>query len=203
MNDDEIFAAIADERRTLADQVSTLTDEQWATPSLCAGWTCRDVLAHLVVPLVVSIPAFGWAMIKARGNFDRANLITTADVAKRHNDLPKILRDKANKRFTPPGYGPAAPLTDIVIHGLDIRRPLGLSAGFAPDIARVVLDFVTDKGGAPIVKRARVRWSATDLDWSHGDGPTVEGPAESLMLVLSGRDAGLPELRGDGVAHLG
>ena len=27
MNDDEIFAAIADERRTLADQVSTLTDE--------------------------------------------------------------------------------------------------------------------------------------------------------------------------------
>jgi Mycothiol maleylpyruvate isomerase N-terminal domain len=43
-----LLAAIADERRTLADMFDTFTDEQWATPSLCEGWTVRHVAAHLL-----------------------------------------------------------------------------------------------------------------------------------------------------------
>ena len=205
MNDDEIFTAIADERRRLADLASSFTDDQWATPSLCDGWTCRDVVAHLVVPLVVSIPAFGLAMLRARGNFDRANIAMTAKVAGSYSDLPKTLRDRADKRFTPPGQGPRAPLTDTLVHGLDIRRPLGIAADFEPDRVREVLDFLVDNAGKNIfgTTPTTVRWVATDLDWTGGDGPVVEGPAESLMLVLSGRVAGVADLSGDGVGRLG
>lgn len=37
----------AAERRDLADYLDTLTKEQWEQPSLCPGWTVRDVAGHL------------------------------------------------------------------------------------------------------------------------------------------------------------
>jgi len=40
---------IASERTGLADELERLTPEQWATPSLCTGWTVRDVAAHLTL----------------------------------------------------------------------------------------------------------------------------------------------------------
>lgn len=43
-----------------------------------------------------------------------------------------------------------------------------------------------------------VRWQATDLDWSHGGGPVVEGPVASLMLVLTGRGTALTDTTGPG-----
>ncbi|MEE2034839.1 maleylpyruvate isomerase family mycothiol-dependent enzyme [Rhodococcus chondri] len=49
MNDDEIWAAIDDERRRTADLLGQLSDDEWAQPSLCAGWTVRDVAAHLTL----------------------------------------------------------------------------------------------------------------------------------------------------------
>ncbi|AZG47173.1 hypothetical protein D7316_03781 [Gordonia insulae] len=204
VNDDRIFAAIADERRRLADVAGRFTDEQWATPSLCTGWTCRDVFAHLVVPLVVSIPRFGLAMVRARGNFDHANIAMAAKVARVHPDLPKTLRDNADKRFTPPGQGPRAPLTDVLVHGLDIRRPLGIAANLDPDRTRVVLDFLVGTASDGMFGKVptTVRWVATDVDWAAGDGPIVEGPTEALLLVLTGRSAGMDELAGDGAAQL-
>ena len=43
---------------------------------------------------------------------------------------------------------------------------------------------------------------ATDVDWRHGDGPEVAGPAEDLVLALAGRRVGLAALEGDGVDEL-
>lgn len=55
--------------------------------------------------------------------------------------------------------------------------------------------------GAP--KRLRgPRLPATDLDWSTGDGPTVEGPGEALLMAMAGRPATLPELSGPGTPTL-
>lgn len=49
---------------------------------------------------------------------------------------------------------------------------------------------------------AGLRLVATDVTWSAGDGPVVEGPAESLILAMSGRPAGLDDLTGKGMALL-
>ncbi|CAM5722980.1 hypothetical protein SVIOM342S_06010 [Streptomyces violaceorubidus] len=42
-----VWPLIRTERAALASDLADLTDEQWATPSLCAGLTVREVLAHL------------------------------------------------------------------------------------------------------------------------------------------------------------
>ncbi|OMC24976.1 hypothetical protein A5739_23445 [Mycobacterium colombiense] len=204
MDDGQVFAAIADERRALADFLDTLTDEQWAVPSLCQGWMVSDVAAHLVMPLITSKPRFVIEMAKARGNFDKANIALTARVVRSHfNHFAELLRGHADSRFTPPAIGPQAPLTDVVVHGQDIRRPLGQSRSFNVDRQRVVLDFlVTPTARRMFRSPSGIRWKAIDLDWSHGNGPQVEGPAEALMLTLSGRPAARADLSGEGTMRL-
>lgn len=202
----DLFADIADERRITADFLATLDDEQWATPSLCEGWTVHDVAAHLLMPLVTSSWAFAAAMLRHRMSFDRANTDLTATVAKRSNDeIISELREHAEDRFTPPGLGPAAPLTDLLIHGEDMRRPLRLSRDFEASRLIVALDFLTSGNRLGFVPPSRLtgfRFAATDLNWSFGEGVDVLGPAESLMLAIAGRPAALPDLIGEGVDEL-
>lgn len=127
LDDDAVFAEIAAERRLVADTLTTLTTDQWQTQSLCSAWTVRDVAAHLLMPLVTPLWKFGLTMVKARGNFDKANQDLTRRVCTEHGSrLPELLAANADSRFTPPGKSPLAPLTDVLVHGEDIRRPLNL-----------------------------------------------------------------------------
>ena len=41
---DDIWPIVHHERAALAADLASLTEPQWTTPSLCAGWTVRDVL---------------------------------------------------------------------------------------------------------------------------------------------------------------
>ena len=49
MNDDQLWGAIDRQRVRVADLLEGLTEEQWRQPSLCDGWTVRDVGAHLTL----------------------------------------------------------------------------------------------------------------------------------------------------------
>ena len=49
---------------------------------------------------------------------------------------------------------------------------------------------------------ADLRFEATDIDWSGGDGAVVTGPAEALLMAISGRPAALEDLSGDGLEEL-
>ncbi|TFV49515.1 maleylpyruvate isomerase family mycothiol-dependent enzyme [Blastococcus sp. TF02A_35] len=202
----DVFAEIADERRSVAALVSGLTDEQLATQSLCSAWTVHDVLAHLVVPLEVGIPRFALAMLVERGNFDRANVRLTRRQARRSSDeLAEVLRRKAGSRFTPPGAGPEAPLTDLLVHGLDIRWPLGLPRVVPGERLRTALTHLTSGAAGGVVAAGTpdgLRFVAEDVGWAHGSGPTVSGRAEAVLLAVSGRVAALEQLAGDGVPVL-
>lgn len=48
------FSMAASERRRLADDLDGISETQWTTASLCAGWQVRDVVAHLVAHRDVS-----------------------------------------------------------------------------------------------------------------------------------------------------
>jgi DNA-binding PadR family transcriptional regulator len=48
MSTSECWALVAGQRRDLADAVADLPLSAWDTPSLCAGWRVRDVVAHVV-----------------------------------------------------------------------------------------------------------------------------------------------------------
>jgi uncharacterized protein (TIGR03083 family) len=104
--------------------------------------------------------------------------------------------------------GPGAPaavlLGEVIVHGGDIRHPLGLVHESKPEA--VVECFELYKGlGFPLGSKKRIaglRVIATDVDWSHGAGPEVTGPALSLMLAMTGRPAGLADLQGAGLDTL-
>ncbi|MBO0840511.1 MAG: maleylpyruvate isomerase N-terminal domain-containing protein, partial [Sciscionella sp.] len=61
MDDDEVFAACTTLRRELADSLASLTPTQWQKPSLCAGWTVRVVVGHLLAALTGSLGEFAIA----------------------------------------------------------------------------------------------------------------------------------------------
>ena len=44
--------------------------------------------------------------------------------------------------------------------------------------------------------------AATDVDWTVGSGAPVEGPIAALLLLVTGRDAALDQLTGEGVHTL-
>ncbi|MBB3676647.1 maleylpyruvate isomerase family mycothiol-dependent enzyme [Modestobacter versicolor] len=202
----DTFTEIADERRQLAALLSGLTGEQRATQSLCSAWTVHDVVAHLVLPLEVSTPKFVLAVLACRGDFDRANVRLTGEQARRpFDDLVEVLRRKADSRFTPPGSGPEAPLTDLLVHGLDIRWPLGLARDVPPERLRTSLTHLTTARVSGVVPKGALsglRFEADDVDWARGSGPTVRGRAEALLLAMTGRTAALGHLSGVGVPVL-
>ena len=168
----------------------------------------HDIAAHLVVPLVTGMGTVVREMAKARGNFDRANMAMTRSVARKSPaELSGLLRRHAGSHFTPPGLGSVAPLADAIVHGQDARRPLGIVRDIPAARQLAILDFqvspLAGRGFVPKGRAAGLRFAASDLDWSHGDGPLVEGKAEALMMALSGRRVALSDLSGDGVRTLG
>ena len=46
------------------------------------------------------------------------------------------------------------------------------------------------------------RLSATDIDWSVGQGPEIRGPVLMLLLVLTGRSVAISQLEGEGTTDL-
>lgn len=93
----EVDEAVLAERRRLADALSHLTDDQWATASLCAAWSVRDVVAHLTTTTRTGPLRVLWAAVRARGSFDRMEMGLAAQRAAAHSTagLVGLLRESA------------------------------------------------------------------------------------------------------------
>jgi uncharacterized protein (TIGR03083 family) len=198
-----IWDDIARERRDLADELDGLTEAQFSQPSLCEGWTVKATAAHLTSIFHTSMPKFMFNMVIS-GGFNKANRkAAIAEASSRStSDIIEELRANAEHQFTPPGMGPEAPLADIVMHGQDIRRPLGIERQFPESETRVILDLLASKKGKFARPRRGIdglRFEATDIEWSSGSGPVVNGPAEALLMALGGRGVAVEDLSGDGV----
>ncbi len=203
----DVWAEVASARRELADYLETLDESAWNEQSLCAKWKVRDVVGHLNMPLTTPVPKIALAVATNGFNFDKANdkLSRKISASSSPADMVAVLRAKADKRIKPPGAGPEAPLTDITVHTSDIRRPLGAPPLVPGNRAEAILDFLTKTKAQGFVGkgwREGLRFEATDVEWSYGEGAVVRGPAEALILALSGRRVALDDLEGDGVEVL-
>jgi uncharacterized protein (TIGR03083 family) len=201
-------AMIADERRQAADLIDTLSPEQLRAPSLCSAWTVHAVAAHLLAPLVSGLGGFVWMVLKSGLDPHRANIRLACALADARSgaEIAAGLREHAEYDFRPPVVGRDGPFTDLLVHGQDIRRPLGIPHQFRPERLRLSLDFLVSgsaKGFVPKELRSGdVRYEATDLGWSWGSGPVVRGPGEAVLMVLTGRTVALDDAEGDGVEVL-
>jgi hypothetical protein len=73
-----------------------------------------------------------------------------------------------------------------------------------PTRATAALDHVATSSFYGVGKRfAGLRFVGTDLDWSTGNGTEVRGPGGQLLMLLTGRPAGLDGLDGPGLATAG
>lgn len=187
------------ERERFAELLVTLTDEQWAAPSLCDSWSVRDVAAHTVAYLGQSLPTLMVNMARARGDVDRLNARIHPGLAPA--SVVELMRRDAEPSGAGALYGGRVALIECLVHQQDIRRPLGLDTAVPEDALRVSLSYARISpviGGA---WRARgVRLVATDVDWSAGRGPEVHGSGEALLLAMTGRVAAVrDELDGEGL----
>ena len=204
----DLFTVLASERQHLADELDRLTPAQWEQPSLCEGWSNHVVAAHLNLPWSVRPPAFVVGFLRARGSIDRALDRFSRQMADRLDPQAcvDLLRANATSRLTPPGIGVEAPLTDVVIHGADVLRPLGRSRTIAPEALRSALTFVTSRKavwGFDARSTVGLTLEATDVDLRLGSGGSyVSGPALALCGAVLGRGDYLSELSGEGVELL-
>lgn len=203
----DVRADIVAERGDLATLLRGLSDDQWRTPSLCEGWTVHDVVAHLVTPYVEHPGRTVVEMVRHR-SIARAMQAMVDRVGERASaELVEAFERHIDDVFVPPGAGVGAPLTDVIVHGSDIRMPLGVEA--ERPVERVVrsLEFVTSFRASPIfLPRRRLRGLqlvATDTDWRWGAGDPVCGTALDLLVAVLGRPLPDGRLSGSGVALLG
>ncbi|MBF6061954.1 maleylpyruvate isomerase family mycothiol-dependent enzyme [Nocardia terpenica] len=193
------------ERAEFADMLDRLTPQQWGTPSLCTGWTVRDVVAHTIAYLAQSRIGLLANMTRSRWDVNRLNataLRTYAETAPTH--LVGLMRRHADPSGAGALYGGRVALIECLIHQQDIRRPLGMPRMIPEQRLRVSLSYARI---SPVIGGSRrtrgVRLVATDISWSTGRGPEVHGSAEALLLAMTGRaPAVADELEGDGVALL-
>lgn len=200
----DIWTTIAAERGALVNDLTNLTPSQWDTPSLCGGWTVRDIVAHLSATAALTPATFLLGMAKAGFSFDR---FTTGQIAKHRGTDPAAtmneFRGLQKSTSAPPGPKTSW-LGEVVVHGADVRRPLGIPHTYPPGTVRQVIDFYAGSNML-IGSKSRIAGlacCATDDDWQHGTGEKVEGPLLSLLLAVTGREVACDDLTGPGVESL-
>ena len=201
----DVWPAVHEERRALLRDLDGLPDAAWQTPSLCPGWTVHDVLAHLVDTALTTRLGFLRAMITARFDFDRSNDCRSPEApGKSPAETLEAFRSVQHRTSGPPAPR-ATRLVEAVVHGEDIRRPLGIVRAYPPEpvvlaLVHQVETSVKVGGGRELVDGLRL--AADDGAFGHGSGDEVRGSTLALLLAVSGRPVRDDELSGPGAGTL-
>jgi uncharacterized protein (TIGR03083 family) len=201
----DTWPAIDAERRTLGEYLKSLSDEAWTKPSLCTGWTVRQVVAHVIGLSEITTGSFLSGMISNRFSINRLNdtrMHRIADAAS-NSQLIERLSTCATARSHPPG--PVMTLLgEVIVHTEDIHRALDGYATHPVEHLIAVTDFYKRSNLIiPAKKRvAGLKLRATDTAWTSGDGQEVSGPLVAILMAITGRTVALDDLAGDGVATL-
>jgi uncharacterized protein (TIGR03083 family) len=204
---DHVWQAIDAHRLQVAGLLAQLSEDEWRRPSLCAGWTVRDVAAHLTLQQVGLGGVIGM-LLRERGNLDqkihaaacgRAAALSTAEMIAE-------IRGMVGSRRHNAGVTHCETLIDILVHGQDIAVPLGRRLDMPPDAAAAAATRMWSTRWPPpfpATKKMRgYRLTATDTSWSVGAGPDVHAPIAAIVLLCTGRLAALSQLSGEGAVDL-
>jgi uncharacterized protein (TIGR03083 family) len=204
MKSTETWKYIHSERSAMTETLASLSAEQWATPSWCQGWSVQDTAGHIVAAAEQTPLNFYKELIAAGFRF---NVFTDRGARRLSAVGPDELVRRLGARTTTTNHPPApvmAMLGEIVVHGQDIRRPLGL-AHDPPEEALIALADSWKNTNILIGSKRRIaglRLRATDTQWSHGEGPEVSGPMLALVMAMTGRKGSHGDLGGAGLELL-
>ena len=189
MNSDTVWQHIDNERAWLADLLQSLPQKAWQQPSLCEGWTVRDVGAHLTFAHA-RVRDLLWPAVRAGFRYDALIKDTALSSPLTHEEIVATLRGFVGSRHRVAFITDLEPLIDILVHTQDICRPLGIDHPMPPEAAAAAADRVLSTP-RPIrlwQPPHGVRMIATDVDWAYGAGEEVRKPMRSHLLFLTGRE---------------
>ncbi len=195
------MSAVADERAALA---ATLRETGPDAPTLCAGWTTRDLLAHLVIregrpdasPGII-VPFFAGYTERVQNSYARGDYAALVD------------------RFAdgPPWWSPFRLVEGLVntgeffVHHEDVRRASdGWQPRTLPPALRIALLSAVKRIGKPTLRSVPARVTLVDpvagelLTTGAGPTVTITGDVAELVLFCFGRDA--VRLEFDGAADV-
>ncbi|WP_250008333.1 maleylpyruvate isomerase family mycothiol-dependent enzyme [Actinoplanes sp. M2I2] len=198
------WSAIHAERAALAADLAPLSDAEWRRRSLCGEWTVEDVVAHLTA--AASVGPLRWIRSIVGARFD-ADLHNQRRLAEHRGATPAetLERFRAVVTSTTAAWGPLpAWLGETVVHGEDVRRPLGLTRTPPVEVVTTVARFYAARDFAVNSRTAvrGLRLEATDGPFSTGEGPLVTGTTLALTMAMAGRRAYDGDLTGPGVEVL-
>jgi uncharacterized protein (TIGR03083 family) len=199
-----IWPLIHAERAALAADLADLTDEQWATPSLCTGLSVREVLAHLTAAASLNPVQWLGGVIRCRFDFDKQVAMRLAEqLGTNAAETLERFRRVVTSTTKPP-LPIMAMLGESIVHGEDIRRPLGIRRDYPITTVTRVAEYYQGSDQVVLAKgRIRgLRLVASDGPFTAGSGALVSGTTLALTMPMTGRTTYCDELEGDGVATL-
>jgi uncharacterized protein (TIGR03083 family) len=201
----DTWQMIKAERTSLVDALGKLSDADWEKPSLCTGWTVRQVVAHMIATANMTPPGFFAKMAGSGFSFQKMTRKEIARVSgdRTNAELVELLRARIDARTAPPG--PAMSwLGETIVHGEDAFRAVGGYGEHPVEHVVAVADFYKNSNMIIGAKNriGGVTLRATDVDWQHGTGPEASGPILALVMAMTGRKTALDDLTGEGVAVL-
>jgi uncharacterized protein (TIGR03083 family) len=188
VDSDAVWRHIDSERAWLADFLESVPDVDWQRPSLCSGWTVRDVGAHLTFAQT-PVRNLLWPALRAGFRYDVLVRDTAIRSPLTHDEIVARLRSFQGSRRRVAFITDLEPLIDILVHNQDIARPLGVDHSIPPDAAAAAADRVLNTP-APIRRwkpPRGVRIVATDTAWAFGNGREVHATMGTHLLTLTGR----------------
>ena len=192
-----------EENADFSSYLHTLTPDDWEKPSLCEGWRVRDVVGHVLDGNELKLWTLPFRLARYGFSSDRSG--RDYSIARAEGRSPEQLLADFDCRDPWAGtcrvFRPPLVLLDRLVHHQDIRRALGHHRKIPDDRLLAVLDTAPGLGSVFRAKRRAkdLRFVATDVAWSWGDGPEIRGPGEALVMALLGRAQPLPELDGEGL----
>ena len=200
----DTWELIATERARLVEALATLTEAQWTTPSLCAGWTTKDTLAHIVSTAEMTPPKFVLGLAGSGFSFGRLMARNVATVGA--DPVPQLLerlRARVHARNAPPGPT-GSWLVETVAHGEDIAYPTSTTIAHSEEA--LVRRRRLGQGHPAAARRQEAHRRAAPggrrRRVEHRRRPRGPRPLRTLILAMVGRPPVLDDLRGDGVAEL-
>jgi uncharacterized protein (TIGR03083 family) len=199
VGNDTVAAMFEAEQVAFESLIRGLAPEQWELPSLCPGWTVRDVVVHA---------AFHTHRAGLRETFGSTEKYTALLVEREHADTIDGLIAWFASPAPTSARGNKVNVCELVIHQEDVRRALGSPRSYPEDTMRMCLERCTTMNGTIFILDRKhrlghgLRLVATDIAWSKGNGPEVAGTGEAMLMAIAGRAAALVDLTGPGVAIL-
>lgn len=198
----DLWEAIHDARRALADDLATIADEDWHARTLCGDWDVEHVVAHLTA--AASTGPAAWIRSIVLAGF-RPAVHNDRRLREHLGTTPQQTLDRFRATIgltVAPSPDLAAYLGEVIVHGEDIRNPLGIPSVCDVQAGTAVATFYAARNFAVPSKKvaAGVHLKASDGPFRAGHGPEVTGPTLALIMTMAGRRSHVTQLSGPGTA---